>query len=170
MTETIASTPPLTFPDHGCPASVVRLCSHHRGQNALWQAGTMKYLIRHDRMESRRREQKGWIDAALVEETFELVIVRDDLGDPVAALDLVRDEHGRLCVTQRALLDSPRNRRLLAAAAARVVGAAGDGVVNVRGAVVASALTQEGWSVSGYAGDDYYTWSSGAIPPEVSAR
>ncbi|GAB78423.1 hypothetical protein SAMN05421595_2690 [Austwickia chelonae] len=170
MTEAITSAPPLTFPDHGCPASVVRLCSHHQGQNALWQSGTMKYLIRHDRQEESRREQKRWIDSALVEESFELVIVRDDLGDPVAALDLVHAEDGRFVVTQRALLDSPRNRRLLASAVTRVVDAAAKDVLHARGPVVAAALAQAGWLVAGYAGDDYYVWSSDVVPPEPTVR
>lgn len=146
--------------------------THLHGQGSLIQAGNLKYLIRESHRRRARQEQDAWIDEALVEESFELIIIRDESGSPVAALEIVRSAEGTTQVTQRAALpdleESPHFRDAVVRALRNRIESAAPEVLLVRGPAVESALEHAGWHSIGYGGRGRHLWSA-SVPVLVPA-
>lgn len=120
----------------------------YSGHAALWQAGTMKRLIRLSGHVHRACAQEAWIGAALTQESYELFIVRNGDGEAVGALDAVHPDERHLVVTQRAVLRDAESRGHFADAATeavrRLCAEAPNARLTVRGRELASALGRAG--------------------------
>ncbi|MBW3083947.1 hypothetical protein KEM60_00130 [Austwickia sp. TVS 96-490-7B] len=136
--------------------------TRHHGQQSLWQAGTLKRLIHDSHREQGRLDQEDWINTALVEDSFELVMAHDHRGHPVAGVDVVRDASGRLALTQRAVLPRFHGSPAFAGLIRQILDAHldpdTDHAVVVKGDAIETALDAQGWQVSGYAGDGRHVW------------